>query len=217
MSSAWARRRDGRERLPMSGPGPARPGEAGLATPWKYRTTWRGSTRSTVISATGTPPSAAVVTVTSAGSGCADVNSWSSRRCSLTSMSAGKADCRGIALGFSRCSVLTEDPPLAGLAWPGSGPGRTRPCQSAAGISCREAGHFQACRQAGEEASPDHGDSRDPAPQGRFPAAAVRMLVPARPGPGRRPCAPSLKNGIDICSSPARWTAAERSPAQSLT
>jgi len=28
-------------------------------------------------------------------------------------------------------------------------------------ISCREAGHFEACRQAGEEASPDHGDSRD--------------------------------------------------------
>jgi hypothetical protein len=24
-----------------------------------------------------------------------------------------------------------------------------------------EAGHYQACRQAGEEASPDHGDSRD--------------------------------------------------------
>jgi hypothetical protein len=27
--------------------------------------------------------------------------------------------------------------------------------------SCREAGHYQVCRQAGEEASPDHGDSRD--------------------------------------------------------
>jgi hypothetical protein len=36
-----------------------------------------------------------------------------------------------------------------------------RPCQSAAEISCREAGHYQFCRQAGEEASPDHGDSRD--------------------------------------------------------
>jgi hypothetical protein len=28
-------------------------------------------------------------------------------------------------------------------------------------LSCREAGHCQACLQAGEEASPDHGDSRD--------------------------------------------------------
>jgi hypothetical protein len=28
-------------------------------------------------------------------------------------------------------------------------------------ISCRKAGHYQACRQAGEEASPDHGDSCD--------------------------------------------------------
>src|SRR3954447_556228 len=34
---------------------------------WKYRTTWRGSIPSTVISAVGTPPSAAAVTVTSAG------------------------------------------------------------------------------------------------------------------------------------------------------
>jgi hypothetical protein len=167
MSSAWARRRDGRERLPMSGPGPARPGEAGLATPWKYRTTWRGSTRSTVISATGTPPSAAAVMVTSAGIGCADVNSRNCRRCPLTLMSAGKADCRRIALGFSRCSMLTEDPPW--LGWPGSGPGRTPPCQSAAEISCWEPGHLHACRQAGEEASPDHGDSRDPSTAGPIP------------------------------------------------
>jgi len=35
------------------------------------------------------------------------------------------------------------------------------PSQSTAEISCREAGHYQACRQAGDEASPDHGDSRD--------------------------------------------------------
>jgi hypothetical protein len=34
-------------------------------------------------------------------------------------------------------------------------------CQSAAEISCREADYYQACRLAGEEASPDHGDSRD--------------------------------------------------------
>jgi len=35
------------------------------------------------------------------------------------------------------------------------------PSQSTAEISCREAGHYQACRQAGDEASPHHGDSRD--------------------------------------------------------
>src|ERR1700685_4001066 len=37
--------------------------------PWKYKTTWRGSMPSTVISAVGTAPSAAAVTVTSAGGG----------------------------------------------------------------------------------------------------------------------------------------------------
>ena len=83
--------------------------------PWKYRTTWRGSIPSTVISAVGTPPSAAAVTVTSAGSGCADSNSRSSRRCSLTSLPTGKADCRRIASRFSRCSVLTEDLPSVGI------------------------------------------------------------------------------------------------------
>src|SRR5712691_1889670 len=127
--------------------------------PWKYRTTWRGSTPSTVISPTGTPPSTARVTVTSAGSGCADNSSRSSRRCSLTSLPAGKADCRRIASRVSRCSVLTEDLPSVGLVWQRSR--LARPCQSAAEISCREAGHYQACRQAGEEASPDHGDSRN--------------------------------------------------------
>src|SRR5712671_1733803 len=76
--------------------------------PWKYRTTWRGSIPSTVTSAVGTSPSAAAVTVTSAGSGCADSNSFSSCRCSLTSLSAGKADCRRIASRVLRCSVLTE-------------------------------------------------------------------------------------------------------------
>src|SRR6266550_1091821 len=35
--------------------------------PWKYRTIWPGSIPSTVISAVGTPPSVAAVTVTSAG------------------------------------------------------------------------------------------------------------------------------------------------------
>src|SRR6266516_4695205 len=89
--------------------------------PWKYTTTWRGSTPPTVISAAGTPPSAAAVTVTPAGSGCADSSSRSSRRCSPTSLPAGKADCRKIASRVSRCSALTEDLPSAG--WVGSAPG----------------------------------------------------------------------------------------------
>src|SRR6516162_2474225 len=127
--------------------------------PWKYRTTWQGSIPSIMISAVGTPPSAAAVTVTPGGSGCAEANSASSRRCSLTSLSNGKADCRRIASRFSRCSVLTEDLPSIGLAGQRSQAGT--PSQSAAEIACREAGHYQACRQAGEEASPDHGDSRD--------------------------------------------------------
>src|SRR3954469_2492014 len=81
--------------------------------PWKYRTTWRGSTPSTVISAVGTPPSAAVVTVISAGSGCAETNSRNRRRCSSTPASAGKLPCRRIASRSARCSVLTDD-----LPWP---------------------------------------------------------------------------------------------------
>src|SRR5438132_2718016 len=89
--------------------------------PWKYRTTLRGSTPSTEISAVGTPPSAAAVTVTSAGSDCADSNSRSSRRCSLTSLPTGKADCRRTASRFSRCSVLTEDLPSVGLVSQRSG------------------------------------------------------------------------------------------------
>src|SRR3954447_10150517 len=134
--------------------------------PWKYRTTWRGSVPATVISATGTVPSAAAVTVTSAGSGTADVSSRSIRRCSLTSLSTGKADCRRTASRFSRCSVLTEDLPF-GEGWFGAAPGRALLCQSTAEISCRVAGHFQPCCQTGEQASPDHSDSRDEAPQNR--------------------------------------------------
>src|SRR4029079_19642810 len=86
--------------------------------PWKYRTTWRGSIPSTVISAVGTPPSSAAVTVTSAGRGCAESNSFSSCRCSLPSPSAGKADCRRIASRVSRCSVLTDDLPSVGRCRP---------------------------------------------------------------------------------------------------
>src|SRR5580693_4650465 len=128
--------------------------------PWKYRTTWRGSIPSMVMSAVGMPPSAAAVTVTPAGSGCADVSSRSSRRCSLTSLSAGKADCRRIASRFSRCSVLIEDLPSvgAGLAAPPGGLAHVEPVlkwPAGRRATC------QACRQAGEEASPDHGDPRD--------------------------------------------------------
>src|SRR6266704_950622 len=128
--------------------------------PWKYRTVWRGSTPSTVISAAGTPPSAAAVTVTPAGSGCADTSSRSSRRCPLTSMPAGKADCRRIASRVSRCSVLTEELPSFGVsvAAPPGGLSHVNPLLK---FPAGEAGHYQACRQAGEEASPDHGDSRD--------------------------------------------------------
>jgi hypothetical protein len=97
--------------------------------------------------------------VISAGSGCADAYSAVSRRSSLTSLSNGKADCRKIASMVSRCSVLTEDLP------PGEGGFRSAPGLAHVNpllkISCREAGHCQACRQAGEDASPDHGDSRD--------------------------------------------------------
>src|SRR6202051_4119075 len=120
---------------------------------------WRALIPSTGSSAVGTPPSAAAVTVTSAGSGCADSNSRSSRRCSLTSLPTGKADCRRIASRFSCCSVLTEDLPSVGVGWQRSR--LARPCQSAAEISCRQAGHYQLYRQAGEEASPDQGGSRE--------------------------------------------------------
>src|SRR5439155_2971708 len=93
--------------------------------PWKYRTTWRGSIPPMVISAVGTPPSAAAVTVTPAGSGCAEAYSRVSRRSSLTSLSNGKADCRKIASRFSRCSVLTEDLHLLG-DWFGRDYGQAR-------------------------------------------------------------------------------------------
>src|SRR4029077_2954309 len=92
--------------------------------PWKYRTTWRGSIPSTVISAVGTPPSAAAATVTPAGSGRGEARPLSSRRWSLTPLSNGKAFCRRIASRFSRCSVLTEDLPSARIrpAAPPAGP-----------------------------------------------------------------------------------------------
>src|SRR6266508_2639996 len=110
--------------------------------PWKYRTVLRGSTPSTVISAVGTPPRVAAVTVTLPGSGCAESNALSCRRCSLTSAPAGKAPCRRIASRFCFCSVLTQDLPWVGI----------RPVAP-------QAGNYQDCLQAGEEASPDLGDS----------------------------------------------------------
>src|SRR5580692_278786 len=105
--------------------------------PWKYRTTWRGSIPSTVISAVGTPPSAAAVTVTSAGRGCASIASRSSRRCSSTSLSIGNADWRRIASIICRWSLLTGI--SLRLGWSALLED-ARPCHSAAEISCREAG-----------------------------------------------------------------------------
>src|SRR5712691_12238501 len=159
--------------------------------PWKYRTTWRGSSPSIVISAVGTPPSAAAVTVTSAGSGCADSNSRSSRRCSLMSLPTGKADCRRTASRFSRCSVLTEDLPSTGVGW-AAHPGELVHVNPLLEFSCWEAGHYQACRQAGEEASPDPGDSLSGTsirkcgimPDGRGLPWLVRLLPRHVPGTG---------------------------------
>ena len=50
-------------------------------------------------------------------------------------------------------------------------------------ISCRAAGHYQGCRQAGEEASPDHGDSRDRSIG--FGATAAARRAPRPPAEGR--------------------------------
>ena len=72
----------------------------------------------------------------------------SSSRCSSTLLSTGKADCRRIASRVSRCSVLTEDLPSVGLVWQRSR--LARPCQSAAEVSCQEAGDGQPRRQTGE-------------------------------------------------------------------
>src|SRR6516162_4173272 len=105
------------------------------------------------------PPRTAAVTVTLAGSGCAAVSSASCRRCSLTLLSAGKADCRRIASRVSAGSVLTEDLPSAGVGWAAL-PGGLAHVGPLPEYPCREAGHYQACAQAGEQAPPDHGDSR---------------------------------------------------------
>src|SRR6266404_913452 len=76
--------------------------------PWKYRTTWRGSIPSIVISAVGTSPSVPAVTVRSPGSGCADSAARSSCRCSCAVLPRGKADWRRIPSTMACCSVLTR-------------------------------------------------------------------------------------------------------------
>src|SRR3984957_506987 len=141
--------------------------------PWKYRTTWRGSIPSTVISAVGTPPRSPPVTVTSTDNGCADSNSRSCRRCSSTLLAAGKADCCRIASRVSLCSVLAED--LLRLGWFGLRSRLTPPCQSAAEMPCRDASHHEFCRWAGEETSPDRGDSRDRSTGSSPPPLSLRQ------------------------------------------
>src|SRR5580704_9248066 len=155
--------------------------------PWKYRTTWRGSIPSTVISAVGTPPSSPGVTVTSAGSGCADSSSRSSRRCSLTSLPAGKADCRRIASRASRCSVLTEDFPSVRVSV--GAPHGGSPMQSAAEFP---AGRPATARLAGRQVRGPHRIKvtrlTEPARTGcRREGGSVLMLLRSRwlhsPGP----------------------------------
>jgi hypothetical protein len=77
--------------------------------------------------------------------------------------------------------VLTEDLPSTGVGWathPG-GLAHVNPLK----ISCREAGHCQPCRQAGEETSPDPGDSRGPEHRRTdSPRTGVNLPVPGRRG-----------------------------------
>src|SRR3954447_8525649 len=103
MTSAWVRRPTSEAR-----PAARKASDITYTPPWKYRTTRRASSPSTVISAVGTPLSAAAVTVTSGGSGCADIAARSIRRCSSTLLPTGKADWRRIASTVSCCSVLTD-------------------------------------------------------------------------------------------------------------
>jgi hypothetical protein len=92
--------------------------------PWKYRTTWRGSIPSTVISAVGTPPGAAAVTVTAAGRR----TDAGSRRGSLP----------------VRCSRTISLRP----GWLGSAPRRARACRTTAEIRAgRRAATTLAARQ----------------------------------------------------------------------
>jgi hypothetical protein len=62
-------------------------------------------------------------------------------------------------------------------------------------ISCRETGHYQACRQAGEDASPDHGDSR-----GR---STAEPIFPGQPCRRRSAAAAAASITGSVVSSPA--------------
>ena len=66
--------------------------------------------------------------------------------------------------------------PPFGSGWLGNAPRRARHVNPLLKISCREAGHCQPCRQAGEEASPDPGDSR-PEHRAAFPAEVLTHAV----------------------------------------
>src|SRR5450755_1959377 len=194
--------------------------------PWKYRTTWRGSIPSMVISAVGTPPSAAAVTVTSAGSGCADVNSRSSRRCSLTSMPAGKADCRRTASRFSRCSVLTADLPSVGVglaALPGGlahvnpllkFPARRRATARLAARQVRRHHRITVIRATGAPQTRSSADSRecagfgpgtghaDPVHRRRRPPRRLRpAYLAGRAGSGKPLCSHALAEWRWNCAS----------------
>ena len=147
--------------------------------PWKYRTTWRGSIPSTVISAVGTPPSVPAVTVTSAGGGCAEASSRIRRRCSLTSLSAERAFCRRTASRFSRCSALTEGLPSMGLVWQRSQAGSST---SIAAGKC-PAGWRTTARLAAGQVRRRHRITVirvTRAPQNRSTTAGVNVLVAAR-------------------------------------
>jgi hypothetical protein len=69
------------------------------------------------------------------------------------------------------------------------------------------AGYFQACCQAGEEASPDHSDSRDGTPQNRSSADSRACAVTAADLTGVQASARALlavagMAGIGIAASP---------------
>src|SRR5260370_35421322 len=74
--------------------------------PWKYRTTWRGSIPSIVISAVGTPPSAAAVTGTSGARAGPQNNHPASPPRPLGTMLTGEADLRTDVSSFVALSVV---------------------------------------------------------------------------------------------------------------
>jgi hypothetical protein len=80
-----------------------------------------------------------------------------SRRCSLTSLPMGGLTAAGLRRGPLAARCARSSLPLE-LAWQRP---QGLPRKSAAEISAGEAGNYESCRQAGEAASPDAGDSRD--------------------------------------------------------